>query len=503
MTAPGRYRTLFFGTLQQCSDMSTGGTEIINQVDMPVSMDGQGRHILKGTSLAGALLYTLRKLGYNPPIELCIDDENPVPLAEKTGQKRPVYPSVWKVSNSHLAQGIKQGKTQLRQYVKIDPASGAAEEGALFDMEVISRGNEWDFLLEVDTHKMPVQPNQLDAEQLAAIALLNWQEEGVHLGRRSVAGTGWFKLNNLKALQLDINAVDEWPNNRQTPLQTLEELSQQHNQHPGIELHNSEGLTKRLITQLNQRPVIQHPYRLEYEITLVAGPNKDESDDSTQWGLDGFFIGGHGTEMPFSLNDTSLNGHNWKDKFSTPQDYTLAPEDMPDNFFVYDEQGKPFIPGSSIRGVLHHQIRRNLTKHPEQEQLLNEIFGTTEVSSNLFVGDSHLDKDWKGLILHNHAEDEFTAGVYASSKFVRCQVIEGTFTSRIILEVNMAVDSNNPEALKQRQDKLEQHQAILEQALRQASQQQIAIGAKQWVDSGWLKWTWELKNQSKLQEDAA
>ncbi|KUI97417.1 RAMP superfamily CRISPR-associated protein [Vibrio sp. MEBiC08052] len=464
-----QYRTIYRGTLKQISDMSIGGTEAISPVDMPLAKDGQGRYVIKGTTLAGALVYTLNKLNVRFPKEVAFDDE----YHRHHDEPRELGPSAWKVSNSYLSSDHQNVKTQLRQYVKIDAASGAAEDGALFSMEVISRGVDWDFLMEVNTR---IEPSRLISQQdetvptpdeLAQLALRHWLREGVFLGRRSVAGNGWFELSAVEKLTLTTEHIDCWPNNELTPQASFDRLKK---------------MKSVQVCQLEPAENA-HSNRIEIEFTLTAGPYRD--DDGKEWGLDGFLIAGHAAEQPLDIDNSYLKKH-----IGFPEHYSYnVHHDEPDRFFVQDQNGQPFIPGSTLRGILHHEISRilisedaTLAQSKELQPKIEQLFGSTDVSSRLFVGDATLDKteaaktaDWQGLILHNHAENEFTAGVYGSNKFVRMSIVNGTFRGKIILE------AANSQTLQ------EQHDLLL-QAIEKGKKRQLPVGGKQWVDSGWLEW---------------
>ncbi len=521
---PTAYKTLFFGELKQLTDLSIGGTDLISDVDMPMALDGKQRPVLKGTSLAGALLYTLRKLGHKIPPELAIDTEFEGEYfkqnkTKNTLNKRPVLESLWSINNAYL-QSNSEPDYQLRQYVKIDPASGAAENGSLFDMQVVCAPNTWFLWIEVDTYayerlnhrfkdQFPLSP-----EDLIAIALLNWQKEGVMLGRRSVAGTGWFTLNTLNTLRLNTRAFELWPNNllqkriateNAKPLKELEDQD-------GVTLIESAILEQEITARLKDfdasdlasasfqgvlpthKPFLHTPLRAEYHITLTAGPRKDEQGN--EWGLDGFMIGGHeAMDLDATMNfSKSINDKNkWQEQFHWPNDYPCdvnsdTSTDLPDNFFVYDINKDPFIPGSSLRGILHHQIRRHTSHEADQDTILSALFGSTDQSSRLFIKDATLKEkgNWKGLIFHNHAEDDFTAGPYESSKFVRCSIVDGCFHGEIVLE------ADDLETFKQQKQ-------WLESALELGTHNQLAIGSKQWVDSGWLKWEYTTVNNTEQQ----
>jgi len=89
------------------------------------------------------------------------------------------------------------------------------------------------------------------------------------------------------------------------------------------------------------------------------------------------------------------------------------------------------------------------------------------------------------MVLHNHAEDEFTRAVYGTSKFTRVALIAGEFTSRIVLEAGS-------------EDALESQSQLLENAMNVAKQGMLGMGSNKWVDSGWLQWRYEQREVTDI-----
>ncbi len=132
-----RQRYLFLGTLLQESSANFGGRDDDeNWVDAPLCLDGKGRYTLRGEGQAGALLAMARKLFKDIP-------------ADYLGGCTARTPSVWRTYTSHPEQDDKS-LAELRQCVRIDAQTGAADDGALFDLETLPRGVSWPFLLELD-----------------------------------------------------------------------------------------------------------------------------------------------------------------------------------------------------------------------------------------------------------------------------------------------------------------------------------------------------------------
>lgn len=462
------YRTLFIGELVQESFLSLGGTDDpLTSVDSPFCRDGAGRPVLRGTSLAGALVATLRRaLG---------DADNKKKKVKEwiSGSEKGKHPSVWLFFNSHS----KERAWGYRQHVAINAKTGAAEEKMLFNVETLPPGTSWSFLLEVVSH------TYFDAAELAQQALLHWTKGRCLLGREVARGMGWMRLQNLERYNLTTAHIDHWPN---------AEKSEDYTAY----IRETFKDCRQKIDSENRLPL---PGWQEYALTLCAG-ERDEG-----YGIDSLSIGGYASEeLTLTWDATSF----------------LAPDGMaqtavqgtfdPD-FAVVTllQNGKcvPYIPGSSLRGPLRHALQRqfkakasgedkdatalvieakNNENRKKDTALVQSLFGSVDESAKLliqdalFVAGEQLQYAW----LQQHAEDEFAGSVYGSGKFDRMAVMQGKFSCRIVLE-----------------DVAKEEKEAFEAMLKLASTGQIGIGGGQWRGHGWLKWEWQRIEYNTSQEE--
>ena len=91
------YRTIFTGNLVQQSALSVGGNEPSGVVDSPCCSDGLGRPTLRGTTLAGALIATARKIVEKLPGGITVDDHQHTSTSE-------FALSAWRFFNAHPEQ---------------------------------------------------------------------------------------------------------------------------------------------------------------------------------------------------------------------------------------------------------------------------------------------------------------------------------------------------------------------------------------------------------------
>lgn len=460
------YRTLFVGTLVQDSSLSVGGSNELSGVDDPLCRDGEGRFTLRGTSLAGALVATARKLG-EVPREISVYD-----AGKKPDEK--LSTSLWQFYNAHPESKL---VPEARQGVGIHQSTGASAEGVLFDAETLPRGTEWCFILEVDTHR--AAQLGIEAEAIAAQALREWMQGRCWIGRAVARGMGWMTLQDVEVYQL--TTADEhlelWPNSFDGLDVTLAALR--------------EKITPVTDWQNWKTSQTKAPWHyIELSGTIRVGEKEGG------YGLDGLSVSGHAANL--ALND--WDDVEWyKRHYLHPlrkNDKALKKDFGPDSSIVMTfnpntKEHEPFIPGSALRGPLRHALSRQLRKigkpiHDPNDGIKDDItvddvaalFGyvtkNKAQSASLLVRDAYLKGDWQAAWLQHHAEDEFSGGVYGSSKFDRVALIQAEFEWRMVIE---AESPEQAEACFQN----------LRSVLALGEKRHLAIGGNQWRGLGWVQ----------------
>jgi CRISPR/Cas system CSM-associated protein Csm3 (group 7 of RAMP superfamily) len=466
MTAP--YRTLFVGTLVQDSALSTGGTDTLIGVDDPLCRDGKDRFTLRGTTLAGALIATARTLYHKIPPEICIDETN-----KPADKEAPLTPSLWRVYTTHPEKDtIKQ---EARQGVTIHAQTGAAMDEALFDMETLPPGTRWRFLLEVDTRR--ADKLGVPAESIAAMALLEWQRHRCWIGRAIARGLGWLHLEELRAYCLKTEHVKLWPNSFESLDKVLQNIHgnvtaiKDFNQH--FKLSENENRAKR--------------FYIEMQGMIHVG----EQDNG--YGLDALSVSGHAANLGLSSWDGK---HYLSPKGKKPEH--CQNDFAPDNSIVmtYRNGGyEPFIPGSSLRGVLRHALSRHLRRQGDnhihapsegrQEEISDkdsvaQLFGLVAKKkakgAALLIQDAYLvEGKWQAAWLQHHAEDEFSGGVYGTGKFDRVALLQAEFGWKMVIEAENEEQAQN-------------YYQLLEPILDLGKKGHLPLGGNQWRGLGWVKW---------------
>lgn len=451
------YRTLFIGTLVQESALSLGGRDEPAVVDAPLCLDGLGRPTLRGAGLAGALVATLRRLVGDPVPEFI------------SGSTKGLTPSRWKTFHSHLPTGT---KTEFRQHVSINAKTGAAEgKDMLFTVETFPADTAWQFMLEVDTSGDGKKGGE--AERFAFAALREWQVGRCWLGREVARGMGWMRLDNLSAYRLDTGHLEQWPHsayaddypayiqNRFRAIRLEGEALKQRWQHPA-------------------GPGTNATWHLEIAGSFSVGEHQDG------YGLNTLSLGGHDADTLFAnLAEPAFLAH-----FFAPDGQKCAArtEDFkPDSAIALTYpwgDPQPYLPGSSLRGVLRHALERYYRAQDKMipDKIPDEVkraFGNTEASGALLVRDAYLQGDWRAAWLQHHAEDEFAGGVYASSKFDRMALLEGCFGFRLHVEARSKGDLD------------ELCRLVIKPLLALAAAGRIPLGGNIWRGQGWGNWKFE------------
>lgn len=458
------YRTIFTGNLIQESALSVGGNGPSGIVDSPCCVDGLGRPTLRGTTLAGALISTARKIFEKLPDGVTAEEGQNDVLA-------PYVSSAWRFFNSHT-EATDSAISEFRQNVGIRQDTGAAKSGVLFDVETFPRGTRWPFCLEVDT----TLANGSEIASVAAWALLEWCQGRCWIGRSVARGLGWMKLQDLEARILTIDHLELWPDSSKDPLPLIQEI-------PARVLVSHEFPAYFKIASLAKKPWSY----LEVDGTIAVGLSHDG------YGLDAISVGGHAANQDFARWSENYVGPQGKSEKSKKDDFT------PDSHIVltrnWNGELEPFVPGSGLRGTIRHALSRKLRKEgknvrdpnvsPDNSNLeepdeVEKIFGTMGNGSSLLVRDAYLEvgSDWTAAWIQHHAEDEFTGGVFGSSKFDRVALISGTLSWKMTIESEASDDCISC-------------WKTLEPIVNLGAKGHLPLGGGQWRGLGWPRWSVE------------
>lgn len=473
---PEIYRTIFMCTLEQRTALSNGGTDEDSPWDMPLTLDGEGQPVLRGRSLAGALVATARTfLDVPPEISICPED-----LVEFGRGSAAHAPSLWEVWNGRLFTGgsfTSSPPLEVRVGNAVRHDTRASASKALLDVEVLPRGGLWRFLLEV---RHPSSGAGDAAAAVAALALSEWTYERCWLGRKVARGLGWCRLQQCEVLELPRteSAVDSWPDS------SLRDLGATWKRLTELQSRKVAPQARTLSQCLNDAQFMRgaprrSPVRafVRWTLSLEAGPyipeGTNESPGDRVYGLDAISVGGHDGAMveAAEIGDEHLlrAGEQPWESFATAFDPDFMVATCPVSGGGLSRV-EPFVPGSAIAGAWRHPAARAARRdgeavldpstgqrygrrgQPAPETIgldsVTALFGhassdaeqPASLASSLLVSDAHMAlsaKDWKMALLEKCSLSEFDQSALSGAKFNRTAVTDATWNFEVVQTIDL------------------------------------------------------------------
>jgi len=435
MTLP--YRTLFLCTLVQESAFTTGGRiDTPSLTDLGLARDGQGKPVIRGSTLAGALIATARTFTEVPEAI-----SRPGRLT-KEADAQPL--SLWRFDHAFLPNGDDQ--TELRAHVALRQDTRTAHEGGYFDLEALGPGRRWRFLLEVaGSEDCP------EAATIAALALREWQWGRCWLGRRIARGLGWMRLTGCTVVELPRTkaAIDAWPN------ATLDSLASRHVyvETLGQDLGTSwADLASYLAAKGESLPPRPRRAYVRWPLQIRLGEYRP-TPDGPSYGLDALSPQGHGSQLfsaePLKEHLLRRPEQAWKafqDAFSPDATLPLT---------WRDGHWEPVIPGSAIAGAWRHALSHSERRQGQAvrdpatgdtygqslqgDDPVAALFGSLDSHpSRLLIRDAYPHDDtWQVTLLDKVALDEFRQSAYPGAKYNRLALLAGTWGFEMVQEIRL------------------------------------------------------------------
>lgn len=395
------FRLEITGTLN-VQRFHTGGVLGISlSSDAPILRDTQGRPYLPGTSLRGVLRSHLEKMAGPLAADIALLFGSTPPRGQKSNSLAGRLTVCDAVTDSSC-------HTEVRDHVKLDRCWGAAASGGKFDQEIVSDTLTWRMQL-IYEGESPSDP-ELRLVQEAIRAL---EAGDLTCGAKSGCGYGRLKLTATaySAIQRsDPSALAAWLNSRaglsgpETPPLTA-----------GSFRWPDAPPTGPSTTPADLANWVEFRLRLQFDgVLLTRRP-----------------IPALPTEQPFDPRDRSR----YAEKGSTIADAVYAVTGSPE---------QPFLPGSSLRGVLRHHAYR-ICKTFNVTPLADDLFGTIktdstnegkkggiEVSDGTLIGQPH------PIYLDHVALDRITGFAADAKKFSTCGLASPSF--HLTVRVHFADD---------------------------------------------------------------
>lgn len=369
-------------TLECATPLHCGGG-LDGERDQPVIRDAFGNWVIPGTSLAGSLRSIADRLDSKMAERLFGWQENDAPHPSLVWCEDGLFldfdgkPCLAKAIAGETLLFKQKDNFFIRDHVRLGLESGAAENGAKFDMEIVPAGSR--FLLEI---RCDGWDRRLDPGEKDFFARLCGEILAGNLTLGGKAGLGYGHYNVLESRFSE------------------------------IDLFEAEGMSAWLGLE---------PYSMELpgKAMLPGTPAA-----AAAHGLDGWL------EMPLECDGPILIGGgatDRKDGTASEADilFALTPR------LSYAQKGGlnwlAALPGSSLRGVLRHAVHNVLislgSRSKTAERILNDIFGYVKAESasqgKLEVEDSILDSGGQSpwQFQQHVAIDRFTGAALEGALF--------------------------------------------------------------------------------------
>jgi len=441
--------TLFTAILVQDSALSVSGLDRESSADQPFALV-DGAPTLVGRALKGAAV-AMAKRFFEPLPPAVSDVIEPLTRAVPDVIK-PLRRSAWE-----FADATTTAIPRLRAGVGIRHKTGARASGVLYDREVIPAGTRWQLCFRVDRSYALDDDEFKEAEGILGYVLAeHWAKGRCWLGGGVARGLGWCHIEGLKAYRLDAAAYEAWVTSGRASL----------------------------LAPLQQVPTVS-PTRSWYfrtlDVNISFGEYRPDPGEAA-WGLDMLAIGTDDADRAVQPTGDGM----WaKPAWATGAN---SPDALSTDRAILMEGNRPVLPGASVRGPLRHAFSRaeraagRDVKDPHVVQgdvgiadVAGQAFGTVSKSSRILIRDGCAEPGWAAARLHMHAEDEFSASTYGTSKRDAVRVLTGVFPVRIVVE-------------GARPDEVKSLVALIDRQVALGALGHLPIGGHKTRGAGWGRW---------------
>ncbi|MEG4271599.1 MULTISPECIES: RAMP superfamily CRISPR-associated protein [unclassified Microcoleus] len=385
-------RIIVRGTLVLDTPTCLGSGDADSPTDLPLLRDSISNHaLLTGSSIAGALRNYLRERnkGYQESDRrydlaakvfgdlFAYKDEKGKSEKEKIKLREQDSQSLLIIDD---AIGTKPIKAELRDGVKINGATGTAEDKAKYDLELLQAGTEFPLSFELLVER---EANEADLLKGLAIALSGLENHEISLGMKKRRGFGRCHVKEWQVWNFNLEDPDDrtaWLNFEHWRTDLLPDRTT----YPSIATALEVSLENE--SDRRDRFVIHAQFQLVGSLLIRSG------QDSTGRAPDVVHLKSH---QPNSPNPESV------------------------------------LSGTSLAGVLRHRAERIVNTLGASSTLVKELFGFVEgkeaQSSRLVVREKVIENA-TDLVQTRIAIDRFTGGAYHGALFEEQPIFGGDKT---------------------------------------------------------------------------
>ncbi|MGB5961445.1 MAG: RAMP superfamily CRISPR-associated protein [Coleofasciculaceae cyanobacterium] len=454
-------RIIVRGTLILETPTCLGSGDADSPTDLPLLRDSISDHaLLTGSSIAGALRNYLREREHGYMGNEHTDDLATILFGgtrrDDDGNQSPL------IINDAIS--TKSIKAELRDGVKINSATGTAEDKAKYDLELLQAGTEFPLSFELLIER---EANEADLRKALAIALSGLEAKKdpndsecendlksgeISLGMKKRRGFGRCHVEEWQVWQFDLTKDD----------QRLKWLNFEH-WHTG------------LLPNYPIYPSIKEAFeKAEIKLDINGEDKRDRFLLHAKFKLVGSLLIRSGQDSTGRAPDVvHLKSHR---------------PDKPDSQSV--------LSGTSLAGVLRHRAERIVKTlgscSPIVDQMFGFVVGKQSQASRLIVSETEI-KEVTELVQNRIAIDRFTGGAYHGALFDEQPIFGGDKTC-----VCIELELRNPK---------EYEIGLLLLLLKDLWTQDLPVGGESSIGRGrlqgkkatltWYKWDKEKKLQQK------
>ena len=452
-----RYHAIL-GTLVARTAVHIGTGEGGDTTDDLCRRDAEGNFIIPGTALGGVLRTIATRLAPRLGSPVCralwsqeeqnrlSDEERHRPCAcwvchlfgdinPGEGDTEEEGGRASRLFVAHAKASLPDGKTlRIRDGVGIDRMTRVAARAAAvkFDMEVLPKGTEFDLRLELE------DADEND-ERLLAVALAEWQAGRAWIGGRMARGLGAFDLTGVKLVERDLSNEDGLMGflKADTPWVGASEragwldgrLNEARKQVQGSTACH-DGVARSFVT-------------VRFDLKIQGPFLTNDTAAAVHSGFDSVplldMINTNGKPV---LPGSSLRGALRSHAERIARTLATLETTKPDDFLVKCPACNPVESGDENAALVNcDTLLRKVAKIPDEDEVTDDqlclacrLFGSTRRGSRLFIEDAEADVSTLRKVLDFLAVDRFTSGGREGAKFDAFALWQPGFSVRLHLE---------------------------------------------------------------------
>lgn len=429
------------GKLKALTGIHVGSGEPTETTDLPVFRNTENEIIIPGTAISGALRALATKIAPHLGLKKCLalDERSSAdfcdcPVCDLFGSiilgedsEKASASKIW-IYDAIVTSSVKPA---IRDGTGIDRAtkSSARAMRAKYDFEVVPKGSEFTFLLELRGDITE------ESENILASVLSEWTHGRCYLGGALARGTGNMQLEEFMVYTLDLSSAEKLI----TFLKEEDTVTVATEEKRWLDSY-VETAKNQIKTSTNSSYLYNSFARIEFTLLFTGGFVINNILSATQTGFD---FCPHTEAGKFVLPGSSLRGVLRSHAEKIARTVTTLNCATSNEFLTRCPACNPHAdndaPLASCNSLLR-EYRKNYQIPPDEEVkeeqlcLACQLFGSSYKGSRLYISDGDLINTPQIKIMDFLAIDRFTGGGKEGSKFDALILWKPTFKVSMFLE---------------------------------------------------------------------